>query len=163
MLTASVVPMERVALASQPVAGTVCFSKNAFCGGDGTVQEFIWKNAALLCDGELQEPPSAASAAAAIPAMAQRGGAVAQRGEADFPSARQEVVAAVAAEEEAVAAYERKVTAWINAKSNDKDRRWGFEEEDEKWVQPSSDTGEKMRVSRIIVAIWAAFPTRFQR
>ena len=102
MLTASVVPMERVALASQPVAGTVCFSKNAFCGGDGTVQEFIWKNAALLCDGELQEPPSAASAAAAIPAMAQRGGAVAQRGEADFPSARQEVVAAVAAEEEAM-------------------------------------------------------------
>ena len=40
------------------------------------------------------------------------------------------LAAAVAAEEEAVAAYERKVTAWINAKSNDKDRRWGFEEED---------------------------------
>jgi hypothetical protein len=45
-------------------------------------------------------------------------------------------------------AQEVKIMAWINAKSQDRERRWGFEEEDEKWVQPESETGERLREKR---------------
>lgn len=60
-----------------------------------------------------------------------------------------ERLAAEAAQKKAEAeAQEAKIMAWINAKGEDRERRWGFEAEDEKWVQPQSETGERLRERR---------------
>ena len=60
-----------------------------------------------------------------------------------------EQLAAEAAQKEAEAkAQEAKVMAWINAKSQDRDRRWGFEDEDEKWLQTKTAMGERLRERR---------------
>ena len=60
-----------------------------------------------------------------------------------------EQLTAEAAHKEAEAkAQEAKIMAWINAKSQDRDRRWGFEDEDEKWVQTKTEMGERLRERR---------------
>lgn len=58
------------------------------------------------------------------------------------------LAADVASKKAEAAKQEAKIMAWINAKSEDAERRWGFEEQDEKWVQPQSETGEKLRERR---------------
>lgn len=60
----------------------------------------------------------------------------------------EQLAADVAQKRAEAEAQEAKVTAWINAKSEDRERRWGFEAEDEKWVQPQCKTGEKLRERR---------------
>eukprot|EP01043_Picozoa_sp_COSAG02_P038549 COSAG02_NODE_2982_length_7621_cov_3.542808_1_plen_505_part_00 len=60
----------------------------------------------------------------------------------------EQLAADVAQKRAEAEAQEAKITAWINAKSEDRERRWGFEAEDEKWVQPQCETGERLRERR---------------